>query len=123
MAHNLNKEKGVVSFASTKPAWHGLGQIVDKAMTAKEAIELARLDYEVEKHHSRVILPQYVEGENNGTHYIHDDGILTSKTTFHTVRMDTNQILGTVGSLYTIVQNTEAFEFFTDFAGEKAAMF
>ena len=52
MAHliNYNESKGTHSFAShSEKAWHGLGQIVETAMTAEEAIKLANLDYEVEK--------------------------------------------------------------------------
>ena len=52
MAHliNFDSKKGTHSFASpAEKAWHGLGQIVDKAMTAEEAINLAHLDYEVYK--------------------------------------------------------------------------
>ena len=49
MAHNLNETNGKVSFASTEKAWHGLGQIVNGAMTSKEAIELGGLNYEVVK--------------------------------------------------------------------------
>jgi hypothetical protein len=48
MAHqiNFNEKKGNYSFASnSEKAWHGLGQVVDKAMTASEAIEQANLDY------------------------------------------------------------------------------
>ena len=49
MAHNLNETKGKISFASTQTAWHGLGQIVKEAMTSKQAIELAGLNYFVDK--------------------------------------------------------------------------
>ena len=49
MAHNLEINNGVASFASTQTAWHGLGQIVDGAMTAQEAVKLAHLNYEVVK--------------------------------------------------------------------------
>ena len=50
MAHNLEIKDGKASFvAKGEKAWHGLGQVVDKAMTSEEAIKLANLDYEVGK--------------------------------------------------------------------------
>jgi len=52
MAHNLNfnNNNRNWSFAThSEKAWHGLGQVVDQAMTAEEAIKLANLDYEVLK--------------------------------------------------------------------------
>ena len=50
MAHNLNETNGKVSFASTQKVWHNLGQIVSEAMTSKQAIELAGLNYFVSKY-------------------------------------------------------------------------
>lgn len=111
MAHNLNynSRTQTYSFASTQPAWHGLGQIVDKAMTAEEAITLAGLDYTVIKKQQRVVL---------------DDGtIIENPDSFATINLNNNTILGTVGKVYEVVQNKDAFGFFTDFAGESAAMF
>jgi len=93
MAHNLNNTNGMVSFASTQTAWHGLGQIVDGAMTTAEAIKLGGCDYQVQKK------PLYLE---NG------DSIETHRAT---VRMDTNQLLGVVGSDYEVLQNSVAFDF------------
>lgn len=98
MAHNLEIRNGVASFASTQTAWHGLGQIVNGAMTAKEAIELARLDYDVVK------VPNYA---------FYNGEFLDTPASFSTLRTDTGQILGDrIGKNYTIVQNLEAFEFF-----------
>lgn len=101
MAHmiNFNERKGTHSFAThSEKAWHGLGQVVDKAMTAAEAIELANLDYEVEK------TPLICK--------IDDDTMPEFKDKFATYRKDTKVPLGIVGSRYEIVQNRDAFAFF-----------
>ena len=103
MAHNLEINNGVASFASTQTAWHGLGQIVDGAMTAQQAIKLANLDYEVVK------VPNYA---------YYNGEFLDTPSSFSTLRTDTNQILGDrIGKNYTIVQNSEAFDFFDNITG------
>jgi hypothetical protein len=109
MAHLLNRStNGNWSFASTEKAWHGLGQIVDKAMTSKEAIELANLDYTVDKRQA------YME--------INGEYIPVPKKHV-TYRTDTNDVFGIVGDRYHIVQNTDAFQFFDAIVGENEAIF
>lgn len=108
MAHLLNRTNGKWSFASTQVAWHGLGQVVEKAMTSKEAIELANLDYTVDKR------PAYME--------INGEYIQVPKKNV-TYRTDTNDAFGIVGDRYHIVQNTEAFEFFDAIVGQNEAIF
>jgi len=119
MAHNLefNEQKGTVSFATAKePAWHNLGQVVDKAMTTAEAIELANLDFEVIKK------PTFIEFEktNKKGEVVSVEKIENPKS-FATVRTDTRQILGTVGDEYTILQNRDAFKFFDPILDEGEA--
>jgi phage/plasmid-like protein (TIGR03299 family) len=99
MAHNLNfnKKTGTWSFASRKEkAWHGLGQVVDHAMTSEEAIRLANLDYEVAKSPLFFNSPDPTNAEGF----------------YATHRTDTNDFLGVVKSRYEIVQNRDAFTFF-----------
>jgi len=108
MAHNLNENNGKVSFASTQKAWHGLGQIVAEAMTAKQAIELACLDYEVAK------APVLANIESS---------LSNVPDKFATYRKDTNDIFGIVGGRYEIVQNRDAFGFFDAIVGGDHAMF
>jgi phage/plasmid-like protein (TIGR03299 family) len=96
MAHNINRNSitGKDAFFSVKEkAWHGLGQIVDDHPTSEEAIIFAGLNYEVEKK------PIFTDAQEIKTH-------------FATVRTDTAQVLGVVGSKYEIVQNKSAFVFF-----------
>ncbi|MBP7808626.1 MAG: DUF932 domain-containing protein [Bacteroidia bacterium] len=108
MAHKLNTTRNKVSFVSTKPAWHGLGQIVKGAITAEQAIELGGLNYEVVK--SPLITE--VNGQRIGV-----------SDSFATLRTDTNQTLGVVGNRYEIVQNKDAFVFFDAIVGQGQAIF
>ncbi len=112
MAHQLNFDKrtGKWSFAShAEKAWHGLGQIVDKAMTSEEAIKYANLDYEVGKtdifFNGSASLPNKIDG------------------IYATYRLDTNDYLGLVRSRYEIVQNKDAFGFFDTIVHEGEAIF
>jgi hypothetical protein len=111
---NYNKRKGTYSFASHGvPAWHGLGKIVNNAMTSAEAIENANLDYEVgicEKK-AAIIL------ENGSTLYA------PIQDKFATYRKDTNEVLGEVATRYEIVQNKDAFGFFDAIIDEGEAIF
>jgi phage/plasmid-like protein (TIGR03299 family) len=116
MAHliNFNERKGTHSFASnSEKAWHGLGQVVDKAMTASEAIEQANLDYEVEKTTIHARIPQ-------------EDGVTLYQPfedKFATFRKDTHDTLGIVGGRYEIVQNKDAFGFFDAIIDSGEAIF
>jgi len=106
MAHNIEIINGEASmfYYGDKP-WHGLGQQLENPATSKEAIEAAKLDWEVEK--QQLYLP------NN-------EPVLN---TFATVRTDRNKVLGIVGSTYTPLQNSEAFQFFDAIVGEGQAVY
>lgn len=114
MAHNLNtnKKTGKVAFASGngQKAWHGLGQIVDGSMTAKQAIELAQLDYNVIQVPLTIEVPKQKMG-------------IVVPNQFATLRTDTNDIFGVVGNQYQIIQNQEAFNFFDNIVGDGAAIY
>ncbi len=110
MAHKLNFSNGKWSFvAKGEKAWHGLGQQVDKAMTAEEAIRLGGLDYIVEKR------PLFTHTGGDAYTIIPEH--------FATVRMDTGQALGVVKGRYTIVQNKDAFGFFDSIVDKGEAIF
>jgi len=85
--------------------WHGLGTKLDSPATSAEAIEASGLNYTVEKH------PLYLQDGSPVAHH------------FATVREDENQILGVVGSKYTILQNKDAFRFFDGIVGVKEAIY
>jgi len=79
------------------PAWHGLGTLVDRAMTSEEAIRDAHLDWRVAQWPLAVLRP--------------DGKGLPVQGRVANVRTDTQRVLGLVSRIYTVVQNTEAFAF------------
>jgi len=100
MAHNINRNKvtGKDAFFSVKEkAWHGLGQIVQDYPTSEEAIKFAGLDYEVRKE------KLFIHPSNDYQEV---------ESFFATIRTDTLQMLGVVGSRYEVMQNKSAFTFF-----------
>ena len=100
MSHNINS-----MFYHGETPWHGLGTKVDKLLTSAEAIDAAGLNYTVEK------APIFL---GDGTEI---------KDQYATVRMDTKQPLGVVGSKYTVLQNKDAFSFFDAVVSVKEAMY
>ena len=89
----------------TRPSpWHNLGIKLNNPQTAKEAIEMAGLDYIVVKKQ------------------------LASKTglkqdTYATVRTDTNEVLGFVNESYEPIQNIDAFTFFDTLVAKDEAIY
>ena len=85
-------------FAGNEPAWHGLGTVLEQeALTAKEAIEAARLDWDVIQ---RPLL--YTTDPMIGQHQTLDGW-------FVNVREDTGSVLGVVKDQYEVIQNREVF--------------
>lgn len=80
-------------FSVRETPWHGLGIIVQEAPTSAEALRLAGLDWEVE-----------------GKPIYDADGNVISGYVANTRDSD-GSILGVVGTRYSIVQNTDAFDF------------
>jgi phage/plasmid-like protein (TIGR03299 family) len=72
--------------------WHGLGEKVENALTSKEALEKAGLNWNVSQH------PVHVNG-------------LVVEGYKANVRDSDNKTLGIVSNKYKVVQNSEAFEF------------
>jgi phage/plasmid-like protein (TIGR03299 family) len=102
MAHNININLGKASFYSARVLpWHNLGQITKEAKTSKEAIELAGLDFTVDK-----LKLTYEFYKNSPIPRI------GNVERFATVRMDNGNYLGGIVSKdYQIIQNVEAFDF------------
>lgn len=119
MAHNLELRDGQTSFASTlqngQKAWHGLGQYVDKAMTAEEAMQLARMDWDVEKRPLFVEEPDHDDPENP---YFNELTGWSAAT-----RSDTGDVLSVVTDSYQIVQNRECFTFFDSIVDRGEAIY
>lgn len=113
MSHNLNfnEATGKYSFAAAeKGGWHGLGQVkLEGLMTSEEALELAQLNYRVEK------MPLFFESPDKDKIYINDK--------FAVVRTDAYIPLGVVGSYYNVLQNEEAFSILDDIVGEGKAVY
>lgn len=80
-------------YVGEKP-WHGIGTVLDHPPTALEAIQASGLDWDVEL--------QSLKTEK--------DIVLTEKKAI--VRLDNNEVLGTVGNRFKYVQNKAAFSFF-----------
>lgn len=101
MSDNIEIVNGVASFFSNRvPAWHGLGEIVDGALTWEQAIEKAHMNWEVTKRQ----LSDPMTGNLVDTYGI--------------FRTDTQRFLGNVGDRYTPIQNTFQFAFMDKILGE-----
>jgi phage/plasmid-like protein (TIGR03299 family) len=93
MSHEMYENDHAVYVG--KPAWHGLGTVVEEAPSIWEALRLAKMDFEVVK---SLPIQAWANGE------------CTEPSKFRaTVRTDTNEILGIVNKNYQIVQNHELF--------------
>jgi hypothetical protein len=99
MAHELDINNGVASFAARTDAWHRLGQIVGHAMTAEEALAAAHLSgWAVRK--MPLVVPQEPVITDNGVVTTPaplpvDDHFATVRTNPITGNID---VLGVVGS-------------------------
>jgi phage/plasmid-like protein (TIGR03299 family) len=110
MSHNLNIVNGKASMMYVGQApWHGLGVRLPKLATSAEAIEAAGLNYHVDKK------PMFTRGMGKCRVEVPDH--------FCTIRRDTGDILGVVGSRYTVLSNRDAFSFFDALVTEKEAIF
>jgi phage/plasmid-like protein (TIGR03299 family) len=85
--------------------WHKLGTRLNKPATAKEAIQAASLDYEVE------MVPIFTKNRIQ---------IPNKVATYNPI---TKGVLGIVSPKYKIVQNVEAFDFFDSVVGEGGAIY
>jgi phage/plasmid-like protein (TIGR03299 family) len=107
MAHEIEIRNGIASAAfARKAAWHGLGKVFDRPMPMQplEAIQAAGLDWKVEKR-------QLFRLDNKGNQVPYDGR-------FATVRVDTDEELGVVGSDYVPLQNEDQIGFLQGVVGE-----
>lgn len=94
MAHEISIANGVGECAfAMKPAWHGLGTVLDYVPDSESMIEAAHLGWNVDLKELQTT-----------------DGIAVPDN-FATVRSDNGEVLGVVGSKYRIVQNRDSFAF------------
>ncbi len=107
MPHNLNVTDGGPSMMYVgETPWHSLGTKLDRPATAEEAIQAAHLDFTVEKYRLKTT-PNDLQVESH----------------FATVRTDTMEVLGVVGSRYEPIQNKDAFTTFDALVGEGEAIY
>lgn len=115
MSHELDQAQGLTFFADSRnDAWHQLGQQLDGAMTAEEALEFAYLSrWNVRK------TPAFTADE--------DGKMIPMAGRYATIRTNpvTNETeyLGDVGERYTVVQNESLVEFMDALVDESGAHF
>lgn len=100
MAHLIDNSKGFNAFVSfQKPAWHGLGTILNNPLTTLEALEQGGLDFNVLK------MPNiHTMFSEQG-----EEIEIISSESFFTYRTDCNKILGSrLGKDYAVLQNVDA---------------
>lgn len=127
MAHGFREAGKNSTFVSRRQlAWHKLGKTVD-AMTSKEAMELAGMDFTVKLAPLYAgVAPLEIEESFEYNTVIRDKSpketkLFNSKEikgNFATYRTDNNHIFGVVGSRYEVIQNVAAFDFFDEIIGE-----
>lgn len=113
MAHELemNADGTARLFYYGAAPWHNLGTAVDKALTAKEAIVTAGLDWKVGKYPSQSEIINEKTGEKS---------IAKSHDYFNIVRDRDLRILGNVQGRYEPMQNEDCFDFMDAIAGPSA---
>ncbi len=94
MAHEMTSTDHAVF--SQKPAWHGLGTVVESAPTPAEALILSRLNWQIEQH------PLVAVGEGGER--------IAIETHVANIRSDTRESLAVVTSGYTPIQNAKLAE-------------
>lgn len=107
MAHNLEirNDQASMAYYGERP-WHGLGTPVEKAMTAEEALKLARLDFRVAK---VPLVNPLAGGEIDGF--------------YANIRLDTKQVLGVVKDNYKVIQNADMFKVFDELVSRDEAIY
>ena len=109
MAHEIDLSTGKAAvFVTGQPPWHGLGAVVKNAVTSREALQLAHLDWTVEQWPLQAV-----------------QGAQSSDVPRHkaNVRSDTHAVLGVVSERYRVFQNHQAFDFMDGLIGEQLAMY
>jgi len=105
MAHEIE----TMFYHNVEAPWHGLGVPLNEPATAAEAIQAASLDWQVKT------VPVLADL---------GDGMTCSMPDTRAVVRDIDlSVLGTVGSRYRPIQNTESFEFFDSIIGEGQAVY
>ena len=121
MSHELDQTDGITSFAAREDAWHRLGTVLGRAMTAEEALELAHLKGWNVRKLPLVGIEPTMDDDGVGEDHI----VVPGK--FATVR--TNPVngftepLGVVGNQYVPVQNEDHTDLLNALVDESGAHF
>ena len=101
MAHDLETQNGVASFASFRePAWHGLGTVFTEEKTTAEMLSLANLDnWNVRLEDLET--PSHLTSDKNYQYVLRTNPTDNTQT----------DILGVVGERYHPMQNEDLFSF------------
>lgn len=110
MAHEITETDGAVYHS--KPAWHGLGVVVDEAPTTKEALRLAGLEWGI------LQKPMFTTFET-----IAEDGSVVEERVevpshVANYRADNRSLLGVVSANYQPISNIELADFCDKLLGE-----
>ena len=121
MAHEITvRENGRAEamYAGLKPAWHGLGTVVDQAPTSADAMKLAGLMWEVEQHPLQAIVTSEEPSAETGQMVESIENVPVDDRVAN-VRSDNHFVLGVVGKKYRPCQNIEAFNFVDSLVAEQ----
>ncbi len=101
MAHELETQNGVASFASFRePAWHGLGTVFTEEKTTAQMLDAANLsNWNVRL--EDVNIPTHLSSDKNYQYVVRTNP--TDKTQ--------TDVLGVVGERYHVLQNEDLFSF------------
>lgn len=101
MAHELETQNGVASFASFRePAWHGLGTVFTEEKTTKEMLDLANLsNWNVRL--EDLTVPSHLTSDKEYQYVVRTNPTDNTQT----------DILGVVGERYVPLQNEDLFSF------------
>jgi phage/plasmid-like protein (TIGR03299 family) len=100
----------VAVMVAGEPAWHKLGVNVAEAVSSKDALRLAGLDWQVKKQPLKYTNP--VTGQE-----------VEAPGCFGIVRQDTGAMLGDVGRIYKPIQNAEGFEMLDGILNDSGAKY
>lgn len=101
MAHELETQNGVASFASFRePAWHGLGTVFTEEKTTSEMLDAANLsNWNVRLEDMEI--PSHLTSDKSYQYVVRTNPTDSSQT----------DVLGVVGERYHVLQNEDLFSF------------
>ena len=101
MAHELETQNGVASFASLRePAWHGLGTVFDTEKNTKEMLAAANLNnWNVRL--EDMPIPSHLTSDKQYQYVVRTNPTTNTQT----------DVLGVVGERYHVLQNEDLFSF------------